>query len=59
MADRTSLSKEDARIFLIMGSILFSSGLIVLLITRLAGIGMTAMGAFLLAMGAFHYLRRR
>jgi hypothetical protein len=59
MANRTSLSKEDARMFFIMGSILFSLGLIVLLITRLAGIGMTAMGAFLLALGAFHYLKRR
>jgi hypothetical protein len=59
MTERTSLSKEDARIFLIMGSIFFALGLIVLLVTRLAGVGMTAMGAFLLAVGAFHYLKRR
>lgn len=59
MTKRTSLSKEDARIFLIMGSIFFALGLIVLLVTRLAGVGMTAMGAFLLAVGAFHYLKRR
>jgi hypothetical protein len=59
MTERTSLSKEDARMFLIMGSIFFALGLIVLLVTRLAGVGMTAMGAFLLAVGAFHYLKRR
>ncbi|NYT12132.1 MAG: hypothetical protein GKC03_06205 [Methanomassiliicoccales archaeon] len=58
MADRTSLGKEDARMFILMGSILFSLGLVVLLITRIAGIGMTAIGGFLLAVGVFNYLKQ-
>ena len=52
-----SLSREDARVFLMMGAIFFPIGLVILLVTRLAGSGMTAMGLFCLVVGLSYYLR--
>jgi predicted membrane channel-forming protein YqfA (hemolysin III family) len=54
-----SLSKEDARTFLIMGAIFFPSGLTLLLVTGIAGIGLLAMGGFFLAIGGYHYWIKR
>jgi len=56
MARRYSraLDRDDARNFLMMGAIFFPSGLVLLLITGLAGIGLMTMGLFLLVIGGYY-----
>lgn len=57
--NRSSLSGDEARMFLIMGLIFFPVGLLILLVTNIAGIGMTTIGAFFLVVGGYYYLRNR
>lgn len=57
--NRTSLSRDEARMFLIMGFILFPVGLVILLVTNIAGIGMTTIGLFFLVVGGYYYIRNR
>lgn len=57
-AGNPPLGRYDYKTFMIIGSISFIIGISMLLITRLAGVGLTAMGLFLLAVGAYDYMKR-